>query len=139
MGLKVSGFGFQASALAPVTGLRFPERRPHRMNGIGFETLRSACTSRTYPKSTATLTRVVEEAVRGLERLGCHVRPRERCGRFFARAWASRTIVRVRLTHLESGAHTNTQAAFESASRTGPWDLGRLLRAIDGNQKPKKA
>jgi hypothetical protein len=52
----------------------------------------------------------------------------------------------VRLAPQESGAHTNTHATFESASRAGPWNLGRnkrnlaeLLRAIDENPKPKKA
>ena len=48
----------------------------------------------------------------------------------------------VRLVPQESGAH----ATFESASRAGPWNLGRnkrnlaeLLRPIDENLKPKKA
>ena len=51
--------------------------------------------------------------------------------------------VKIRLSHLKRGVHTNTHARFESASRTWPWDLGRnrrnlneLLRAIDENLIP---
>ncbi len=62
-----------------------------------------------------------------------------------ARLGSGEDIV-VRLAPLGGGAHTNAHATFESASRAGPWDLGRnqrnlaeLLRAIDENLKPKKA
>jgi len=89
MGLKVSGFGLQASALALVAGQPLPNAGPRRMNGMDFENLRTASTARTYPMEAARL------------------------------------------------------APLESASRSGPWDLGQnrrnvneLLRAIDENLTP---
>src|SRR5215207_2043908 len=115
------------------------------MNGMDFENLRTARTARTYPVEAARLARAVAEAARGLEgwelsrssegevRAVC----RTRLG-----SWED---IVVRLAPLESGAHTNTHATFESASRAESWNLGRnkrnlaeLLRAIDENLKPKK-
>lgn len=52
--------------------------------------------------------------------------------------------VTISLIPLESGAHTNTHAAFESATRAGLWDLGQnkrnlneLLRAVGENLMPE--
>lgn len=114
------------------------------MDTMDFEDLRSARTARTYPVEAATLAHAVAEAVRGLEgwdlsrATGGEMRAvlRTRLGLAYD--------VTVRLSRLESGAHTNTHAAFESASRTGPWDPGRnkrnlsgLLRAIDEHLMPE--
>jgi len=114
------------------------------MNVMNFENLRSARTARTYPVEPATLAYAVAEAVRGLERWELSCSPAGEVRAVCRTRLGIAYDVMVRLTPLESGAHTNTRARFESVSRAGPWDLGRnrrnlneLLRAIDSNLKPE--
>ena len=108
------------------------------------ESLRSARTARTYPVGRADLARVIQETIRELPRweLGGASEDEVRAVRRTRLGFVA--DVSVRLAPLESGAHTNTHARFESRSRAGPRDLGRnrrnldeLLRAIDKNLMPE--
>lgn len=105
---------------------------------FGFDPPNSARTARTYPVGAAELARTVEEAVKRLGRWE-PVRSSEGEVRAVRRTRLGfEDEITVRLTRLESGAHTNTHARFESTSRLGLWDLGQnrrnlreLLEAID--------
>lgn len=114
------------------------------MDTMDFEDLRSARTARTYPVEAATLARAVAEAVRGLEGWELLPSPEGEVRAVLRARLGLACDVSVRLSRLESGTHTNTHAAFESSSRTGPWDPGRnkrnldeLLRAIDERLMPE--
>lgn len=96
------------------------------------KTLSSASTARTYPVEARELARAVEEAVRKLPgwSLGDSSETEVRASRK-TRVLSLTDDVTVRLTPSPSGAHTNTQAEFRSASRLGLWDLGQNRRNLD--------
>jgi len=111
---------------------------------MDFENLHPARTARTYPVEAARLARAVEVAARGLEGWELSRSPEGEVRAVRHTCLGLAYDVTVRLSNLESGAQTNTHAAFESASRAGPGDLGQnkrnldeLLRAVDENLMPE--
>ena len=98
-----------------------------------LKTLSSAHTARTYPVRARELSRAVEEAVRelpGWSLVSSSEMEEVRASRK-TRVLGFTDDVTVRLTPSPSGAHTNTRAEFQSASRLGLWDLGQNRRNLD--------
>ncbi len=97
-----------------------------------LKSLSSASTARTYPVGAEKLARAVEEAVRELPgwTLTGSSETEVRASRK-TRVPGLTDDVTVRLTPSPSGAHTNTQAEFRSASRIAMWDLGQNRRNLD--------
>lgn len=96
------------------------------------KSLNSASTARTYPVEARELARAVEEAVRELPGWSLAASSEtEVRGSRKTRLLGFTDDVTVRLTPSPSGAHTNTQAEFRSASRLGLWDLGQNQRNLD--------
>ena len=97
------------------------------------KSLKSASTARTYPVEARELVYAVEKAVRelpGWSLVSSSEMEEVRASRK-TRVLGFTDDVTVRLTPSPSGAHTNTRAAFQSASRLGLWDLGQNRRNLD--------
>jgi uncharacterized protein (DUF1499 family) len=85
------------------------------------------------------LARAIERAIQGLPRWTVtHATEEEIQAIRQTRVFGVKDDVTVRLIPSPVGAHTNTHAAFRSASRVALWDLGqnsrslrKLLEAID--------
>ena len=88
-------------------------------------------TTRTYPVGADEVRRAFEAAVRALPRWRT-----EDCspGEGFSAVRRTRLgfedDVSMSLDERRTGAHTNTHAAFRSASRKGEWDLGQNRRNL---------
>lgn len=96
------------------------------------ETLRSACTARTYPVGTEKLLRAIEEAVQSLPQWTlAHTAESEVRAVRKTRIFGFENGVTARLTPVgSSGASMNTWAAFESVARVGMWNPGRNKRNL---------
>ena len=94
--------------------------------------LNSTSTARTYPVAVEKLARTVEEAVGELPgwTLTDSSETEVRASRK-TRFPGLRYEVTVRLTPSPAGAHTNTRAEFQSASRVGLWELGQNRWNLD--------
>jgi uncharacterized protein (DUF1499 family) len=92
-----------------------------------------ASTARTYPVEAERLARTVAEAVRELPgwTLTNSSETEVRASRK-ARFPGLTYEVTVHLTPSRAGAHTNTQAEFQSASRIGLPGLGQNRRSVNG-------
>lgn len=95
--------------------------------------------SRTYPVGADEVRRAFDAAVRGLPRWRAGSSPGGEVTTVRRTRLGFKDDVSVRLDEKHTGAHTNTHAAFRSASRIGEWDLGQnrrnlreLLDAMDG-------
>lgn len=90
----------------------------------------SAETSRTYPVGTDEVRRAFEDAVRRLTRLRAGDAPAGEAAAVRRTRLGFEDDISVRLDEKQTGAHTNTHAAFRSASRRGQWDLGQNRRNL---------
>ena len=101
--------------------------------------LSSASTARTYPVQVKELAGAVEEATRKLPHWTLiHADEEEIRAVRKTPIFGFNHDVTIRLTPGPVGAHTNTRADFQSASRIAMWDVGQnrrnleeLLAAID--------
>ncbi len=101
--------------------------------------LSSAGTARTYPVQAKELASVVEEATRKLPRWTLvHADEEEIRAIRETPVFGFKDEVTIHLIPIPVGAHTNTRADFQSASRFAIWDFGQnrrnleeLLAAID--------
>lgn len=108
------------------------------MQGSDSSPRNSSETSRTYPVGADEVRRAFESAVRGLARWRAGDSPNGEAKAVRRTRLGFEDDISVRLDEKQTGAHTNTHAAFRSASRNGEWDLGQnkrnlreLLRAMD--------
>ena len=94
--------------------------------------LNSASTARTYPVAAEKLARTIEEVVEELPgwTLAGSSETEVRTSRK-TRILGLTNDVTVRLIPSPAGAHTNTRAEFQSASRTGLPYLGQNRRNLD--------
>ena len=95
-------------------------------------------TVRTYPVGEGEVRRAVEAAVRGLPRWEIVHSSEGEVTAVRRTRFGLKDDVTVRLTEGKTGAHTNTHAAFGSASQQGVYDFGQnkrnlreLLDAVD--------
>ena len=89
-----------------------------------FETLR------TYQLGADEVRRAVEAAVRGLPRWELRHSAEEEVTAVRRTRFGFGDDISVRLADRKTGAHTNTYAAFRSASRRGVYDFGQNKRNI---------
>jgi len=109
------------------------------MELFGSISLSSASTARTYPVQVKELAGAVEEATRRLPHWTLtHADEEEIRAVRKTPVLGLSNDVTIRLTPAPAGAHTNTRADFQSASRIAMWDVGQnrrnleeLLSAID--------
>ena len=94
--------------------------------------LSSASTARTYPVAAEKLARTIEEAVEELPGWTLTDSSETEVRAYRKTRFPGLTHeVTVRLTPSPAGAHTNTRAEFQSASRVGLWVLGQNRRNLD--------
>lgn len=87
-------------------------------------------TTRTYPVGADEVRRAFEAAVRALPRWRAASLPDEGFSAVRRTRLGFEDDVSMSLDERRTGAHTNTHAAFRSASRKGEWDLGQNRRNL---------
>lgn len=91
----------------------------------------SSETSRTYPVGADEVRRAFEATVRELSRWEVGRSSEGEMTAVRRTRLGFKDDVSVRLTEGKTGAHTNTHAAFRSASRQGAYDFGQNRRNIE--------
>ena len=100
------------------------------MQGSGPSPRNSAETSRTYPVGADEVRRAFEAAVQRLPRWRAGDSPDGEVEVVRRTRLGFRDDISMKLDEKQTGAHTNTHAAFRSASRKGEWDLGQNKRNL---------